>query len=249
MIEKVVVMNLERRIDKLYFVLGALKVAGFPVKTHSSQFSWDDFFVRSLSHDGDLYANVNDVCTAAIDDGFDWFSSHREKAERYSKYVCAWAWTWGTTLRKIAELDKTVMLLIDDITPACMWTYHRYCRLAGECAQDPNFKVLQLRTQADRLPKRLPSVKYFTSLIGKGLMGQINHGLILNKAGAELLLEVQATPPIAYPSIDTMKITKWGQKDQKFFDGFYHTLDHVVEVNYMGKSNLNPPGIPKHQRV
>ena len=246
MIEKVVVMNLEKRVDKLYFVMGALQVAGFPVKTHKTGVSWDDFFVRSLSHDGDLYANVDDICTAAIADGFNWFSSYREKAERYSKYVVAWAWTWGSTLRKIAELDKTVMLLIDDITPTYMWAYHRYCLLAGECAQDPNFKVLQLRTQADRLPKRLPSVKYLTSLIGRGFMERINHGLILNKAGAEILLEVQAIPPIMYPNADTMKVAKWGQKDQKFFDGLYHTLNHVVEVNYIGKSNLLPPDIPKH---
>ena len=242
-------MNLERRIDKLYFVLGALRVAGFPVKTCNSLFSWDKFFVRSLSHDGDLYDSAKDVCNAAVADGFEWFADYRQDTDKERKYACAWAWTWASTMRKIAELDKTVMLLIDDVTPAFMWTYERYRRLAQECATDPDFKVLQLRTQADRLPRRLPVTEYFTSLIGKGFAGGVDHGLILNKTGAELLLEVQATPPIMHPSGDMTKITKWGLKDKKFFNGFYHTLDHIVNVNSIGRSNLNPPDIPNRQRV
>ena len=38
MIERIVVMNLEKRIDKLYFVMGALRVAGFPVNTCRTRF-------------------------------------------------------------------------------------------------------------------------------------------------------------------------------------------------------------------
>ena len=247
MIEKVVMMNLEKGIDKFYFVMGALHVAGFPVKTHKTGVSWDEFFVRSVPHDVDLYANVNDVCTAAIDDGFDWFSSFSETPEKYTKYPIAWAWMWGTTLRKIAELNQTVMLLIDDVTPAYMWTYDLYRRLAKESAKRRDFKALQLRAQADRGSQCLPAVKYLGKLIGRGFIGQVNHGFILNKAGAELLLEVQATPPIVDPGGDMMKIAEWGQTDQKFFNGLYHTLDHVVEVNYIGESNLNPPDISNHQ--
>ena len=249
MIKKVVVMNLEKRIDKLYFVMGALLVAGFPVKPRKARFSWDEFFVRSISHDGDLYDSVDDVCKAAVADGFEWFSDYCRVPGKEQKYVVAWAWTWGSTLRKIAELDQTVMLLIDDITPVYMWTYMRYCRLAKECAKDPEFKVLQLRTQAGRIPQSLPPVEYFTSLVGKGFMGRCDQGLVLNKAGAELLLEAQATPPIVHPGEDTMKITEWGRKDQRFYDGFYHTLDDVVEVSSIGESNLHPPGIRNLQWV
>ena len=242
-------MNLERRIDKLYFVLGALRVAGFPVKTCNSLFSWDKFFVRSLSHDGDLYDSAKDVCNAAVADGFEWFADYRQDTDKERKYACAWAWTWASTMRKIAELDKTVMLLIDDITPAYMWTYRRYCRLAKECARDPNFKALQLRTQADRLSQHLPVPEYFTSLIGKGFMGKVDHGLILNKAGAELLLEVQATPPIVHLGGDTMKITEWNLKDPQFSCGLYHTLDHVVEVSNIGESNLVPDHLPQERKA
>ena len=244
MIQKVVVMNLEKRIDKLYFVMGALKSVGFPVKPHKTRFSWDEFFVRSLSHDGDLYAGVDDVCQAAVADGFEWFSDYRRVPDKEQKYVYAWAWTWGSTLRKIAELDQTVMLLIDDAIPAYMWTYKRYRRLAQECARRPDFKALQLRTQVDHLRGSLPPIEYFTSLVGKGFMGRIDQGLILNGVGAASLLEVQAAPPIVHPGEDAMKITKWGRKDRKFFDGFYHTLEDVVEVSNIGESNLHPPGIP-----
>ena len=249
MIEKVVMMNLEKGIDKFYFVMGALHVAGFPVKTHKTGVSWDEFFVRSVPHDVDLYANVNDVCTAAIDDGFDWFSSFSETPEKYTKYVVAWAWTWGATLRKIAELDQRVMLLIDDTVPAYMWTYNLYCRLIKESGKDPGFKALQLRTQADQDPQSLPPVKYLGKLIGEGFTEEADRGFILNKAGAELLLEVQAIPPIVDPGGDVMKIAKWGQTDQKFFNGLYHTLDDVVEVSNIGESNLHPPGIPNLQGV
>ena len=249
MIEKVVVMNLEKRVDKLYFVVGALRAAGFPVKTHKLRFSWKEFFVRSVSHDADLYASAEEVCNAAVEDGFEWFSNYRQDSDKEWKYVCAWTWTWASTLRQISELDKTVMLFIDDVTPAYMWTYHRYCRLAGECARDPDFEALQLRTQADRRPQNIPPVKYFTSLIGKGFMGRIDHGLILNRAGAELLLEVQSTPPITYPSGDMMKIAEWGQRDQKFFNGLYHTLEDVVEVNGIGESSLDPDHVPLERRV
>ena len=244
MIEKVVVMNLEKRIDKLYFVLGALKAAGFPIN-HSS-FTWNDFFVRSVSHDGSQYAGTLEVCRSAVADGFDYFSSFSENLEQYSKYIVAWAWTWGSTLRKIAELDKTVMLLIDDVTPVYMWTHERYCLLAGECAEDSSFKVLQLRIRSKRQPRYLLFSECFTSLIGKGFMGRMNYGLILNKAGAELLLDAQATSPVVYPNADMHKITEWGRKDRRFYDGLYHTLDPVVEVNDIGESDLQPPDIPKH---
>ena len=249
-VDKVVVMNLEKRVDKLFFVAGALKVAGFPIDLHS--ITWADFFVRSISYDADLYANAEAVCSAAAADGFEWLLDFYSAfdPEKELKYLCAWAWTWASTLRKITELDETVMLLIDDTTPAFMWTYERYNRLASECAEYPDFKALQLRTQADRLPYKLPAPSLFSSLIGKGFMGMIDQGLILNRVGAELLLEAQSKQSFGSPGWDMMKITQWGQEDKKFFNGFYHTLDHVVDVNYdVGDSNLVPNHLPEEKKM
>ena len=244
MIEKVITMNLERRIDKLFFIVGALRVSGFPI--HLGSFTWDDFLVRSVSHDGDLYTSAEAVCNAAVDDGFEWFSNFPSafEGEEDSKYICAWTWTWASTLRKSAQLDRTVMLLIDDTTPAFMWTYERYNGLAIQCASDSDFKVLQLGTHADRMSDKLPVPELFTSIIGRGFMGEVNQGIILNKGGAELLLEAQATPPFVFPCRDMLKIMQWGQEDKKFFNGLYHTLDPVIDTNVIGESDLFPSYVP-----
>ena len=243
MINKVVVMNLERRIDKFFFVAGGLRVSGFPIE-HSYNFDWDDFLVRSISCDGESYVDAESVCKDAVDNGFKYFPEHLSAFDptKERKYLCAWAWTWARTLREIAERDETVMLLIDDTTPAFLWTYERYCRLADEPMPTP-VKAIQLATQIDRLPCKMPPVNYFNSILGTGFMGSIDHGLILNRSGAELLLEVQAMEPFMGPANDLRKITEWGLADKRYFDGLYHTLDFVIQLNHLGESDLHPPHI------
>ena len=244
MINKVVVTNLKRRVDRFFFVMGGLKVAGFPTD-YSYDYSWDDFLVRAETRDGELYADAESVCKDAVTDGFKHFSEYLSgfDSTKERKYLCAWAWSWARTLRQIAERDETVMLLIDDVTPAFLWTYERYRRLTEECFYTPGFKAIQLATQMDRLPNKMPPLRILSSMVGEGFMGSIDQGLILNRSGAELLLEVQAMEPFEAPAGDMMKITEWGLADQQYFDGLYHTLDFVIEINHIGDSDLHPPHV------
>ena len=227
MIDHVMLMNLKRREDKWFFALGALRHAGFKVD--------GDVIIRFFSHDAEDYEDVEAVMKAASADGFPYFEKFKYRDEQ-AKRTLAWMWTYHSALRKIAEMDKIVMLLIDDMLPMEYWNRGRFDNLVRECS---HLKGLQLKTNFQASLSRRPPI-YFSSILQRGFAGANDNGVVLSKIGAEIMLEVAADH---FGNGDTPQIfeevARRGLTDRKYFEGFYSVLEAVIDMGcYFWESDL-----------
>ena len=104
-LDGVMIINLERREDRYWFAMGALRMLDFDV--------WDtEKVIRFIAHDGADYPNVESVQKAAINDGFEEFHGLQGHTEGQT----AWYWSWRCALRRIIELNKTLLLVVDGLS-------------------------------------------------------------------------------------------------------------------------------------
>ena len=216
-LDGVMIINLDRCIDRYFFVLGSLRSLEFNIYPDDGQ------VIRFSAHDGEDYPDTESVQNAAVADGFKEF----RELSGYTKGQTAWYWSWRSALRHIIEIDKTVLLLIDDYVLKPCWLYSRVYNLVSECENDPHgFRLLQLvrSTFSDARERHEP----YTSNLGKGLSGSNDNGTILNPAGAKLLLDLAAEDPLGPPDVDFGKLAR-RLEDPSYAYGIWHTLDDIVE--------------------
>ena len=217
-LDGVMVINLERRIDRYFFVLGSLRSLKFNIYPDDRQ------VIRFSAHDGEDYPDIESIQKAAGADGFKEF---QRGLTGFTKGQTAWYWSWRCALRHIIEIDKTVLLLIDDYVVKPDWSYSRVYNLVSECEQDPHgFRILQLAhsTFSDARVAHEPH----TSMLAKGLSGSNDNGTILNPAGAQLLLDLAAEDPVGPPDADFGKLAK-RLNDPAYAYGVWYTLEDIIE--------------------
>ena len=225
MIDHVMLMNLKRREDKWYFALGNLCHAGFE----------RDSVIRFHSHDGLDYESTSAVVEAAVADGFEYFSKFDwEDTKKRRAYLC-WVWTYVSALRQIIQMNKRVMLLIDDALPFQSWNFGRFNKLVDECVEADKregrrFKGLQLRFACN--PKiLLPTVKIYSSMLCEGLYGINENGYVLSRPGARMFLDTYKN---LFP-LDINEMTKFiakrGETNKKYRSGFWTVLDEVLTTH------------------
>ena len=228
MIDKVFVLNIERREDRWFYALGTLHALHFP----------DDSICRFLAHDGSKYENKESVIRAAIADGFDYFDGYSWMKDKRS---IAWCWSWASVMRKIVEIDKTVMFIMDDMLPRSSWEYGRFAALVKEADRvdaDTKMRVIQLNRGSSITSNEIVS----SSLgLGWGYLGGGDFGLILRPLGAQLLLDAQATPmdgegaPWDFPPMDLKRL--WQRRfDFDCVTGIYHVLNPAAISRSIWKS-------------
>ena len=226
MIDEILVMNLQRREDKWWFMRGALGVLGFPHRK----------IVRFIAQSGLYYPDVDAVHHAAVADGFSHFDNFRTRSPQSS----AWFWTWVSALRHICDSNKITLLLIDDATPLMGWSWLRFQHLTAEACRHRrhgDFRAIQLSKNTVQR-SRLPSYKPYSSMLHPGFAGCSDNGVILSAAGASLLLEVHTCSPGA-PNLNFLKIAELGVDDPDYFKGLWHTLDQVVNTaTFSWKSDI-----------
>ena len=233
-LDHVMLLNLEKREDRYFYALGALGVLGFPVYD-------DQFVIRFLTHDGLKYRDTKSVHEAAIADGFEEFSEFRcgYRAE------AAWWWSYRAALRRIIEMDATVLLLIDDHVPKRGWTYNRMCLLVEECDWDEKhgFRIIQLL--CPEVYAHLVNNDPDTAMLAKGLAGYSDHGVIINAEGAELMLSVVKEYPADSPEGTYMMLMKLSDNPE-MFRGLWHTIESIIEgshYNFRSNWSVNGPSI------
>ena len=217
MIDEILVMNLRRREDKWWFMRGALGVLGFPHRK----------IVRFKAHDGLDYPDVDALHRAAIVDGFLHFDDFRTKTPQNS----AWYWTWVSALRHIQNSNKIALLLIDDAVPLMGWSWLRFQHLTTEAyshQRHGDFRAIQLSKNTIQRSILL-SHKPYSSMLHPGFAGCSDNGVILNAAGARLLLDAHTTSPTA-PNQNFLQIAELGVDNPDYFEGLWHTLDQVVNT-------------------
>ena len=227
MIDHIMIMNLEKREDKWWFALGWLAHRGVPFSGLNAL--WGDTIIRFISHDGEHYGDTESVIDAAVADGFDFFPLF-SSIEKYRDV--AWCWTWCSALRKIVEMNKTVMLLIDDSLP--LWDWRRLCSLVVPCHEGESehgaFRALQLNTELP-LNKIIPTPpEPYSSVLAKGFRGKGDYGFILNASGAQMLLNKKTTDPpgSVIPCGDITEIARDGIENKEYYSGLWHTLENIV---------------------
>ena len=231
MIDHVMLMNLERREDKWYFALGALRACDFPFSGDNAP--WGNTIIRFLSHDAEDYEDIELLIDAASADGFTYFERYPWRDEQ-GKRTLAWLWTWHGALREIANMDdKIVMLLIDDFLPKSNWTYGRFRKLVRECHATKilPFKGIQLRT-SDRAEYVYPNQFAYTSCLRQGFYSSNNNAFILSSMGALLLLEtsIEVFPKDSVHSVYVEASKQANDVDRR--QGFWSTLDDIVDMGY-----------------
>ena len=224
MIERVYVLNLDRHADRWHFMLGVLQSLNFPLE-----------IVRRLkAMDGKDYDSVQAVNEAAAADGFSYFLDPDYQVEKYettppNKFMVAANWSYARAWRSIAKYGEEVMLLIDDHQPIFGWDYYRFDRLVEHLrwVDKQKFRLLQLQPQPMPYIDALFNRPAFDSILRRDIGGVGDTGLIMNKAGAELLLELHPRYGITDKCLDILS-----QQDRDVQQGCWHTVEPLVMYQY-----------------
>ena len=231
MIESVLVLNLERRYDKWMFALGGLRALDFDIGTERGVVE------RVLAHDGIAYESCEAVINAAVNDGFEYFDGYEWMSDRRAIAYC---WSWASIMRRVIELNKTVMFILDDQLPMLGWNYWRLCKLINDADKHGEMRIIQLN--ASLTPN--PNSEVVDPMLARGIGGPCDFGFILRSAGAQLFLNAQRIPiqdegvPWDFPPVDLRRMCK-GLLEMDCTTGIYHTLDPVVAPSqYKFESDL-----------
>ena len=224
------------------FRSGHLDAQGFPL----------DKVIRFHSHDGMAFDSVADVIESAVADGFSYFRKYSEDREiddrdAVRKARLCWFWTYVSALRKIVEMNKRVLLFIDDCLPKRNWDYKRLRDLVEECEvfckkEGTTFKILQLSARCDA-SIHLPDIPYYSSMLRKGLYGIDEGGYVFSRSGARLFLKLYEDifpKEIIYIA---EHISKRGVTNKKFEDGFWTVIDPAFNNHFPERSNSDLRGL------
>ena len=232
MIDHIMLINLKRREDKWFFGLGWLRGLDYP----------EDCIVRFDAHDGLDYPDTQSVMKAAVADGFEFFSNYNRGESILQKTQLCWFWSYCSALRAIVEMDKIVMLLLDDMLPFKNWDWRRVHHLVSECCKlsrekGQNFKGLQL-LYGNMPDLKLPDVPLYSSMLREGLYGLNENGYVFSPQGARIFLEVYGQQ---FPSeiISAGKeISARGAEDETYRNGWWTVLDEVAGSSRKWESDL-----------
>lgn len=239
MIERVLVLNLDKRRDKWMTMLGSLKGAGFDIHPDGKM------VYRVSAKDGSTYENGDAVKEAAVADGFDYFWGYDWTGAR----AIAWCWSWARVMREIIRSDKITMFILDDMPPTPGWNYVRFCDLTKDAMRDADwdhFKILQLNPGM----ALKQDGKMINPMIGQGISGACDFGFVLSPVGAQLLLDAQRTPiysdqghPYDLPTTDIRRFTT----EEYPFDcltGVYHSRSIAITTSKVQFSSDTGNTIP-----
>ena len=221
MIDRVIIINLKRREDKWYFMLGTLASAGFDI--HKK-----DFIIRYIAHDGKDYRDEIQVRDAAVADGFECFARYNGKGQKMLSGEMALNWTWCNALRTITEMpkDSIVLFLVDDRYPSPKYPADRVEQLARQAVGDRehgDFLGLMLNLE-------MGSEEYSpSSSLNYGWIGCGHGAFLLSPNGAAVLLNCFSAYQEGVMNLRTIvsDIAKGGQYDENFYKGFWHVGENA----------------------
>ena len=191
----VVFTNLDRSTHRRYFMEASLNGMGFPLSN----------IFRFRSHDFEDYNSLDDLCNAAVNDGFFCFEKLRNSWMNVRDAACQW--TWFGAVRWVAQNldDEDCMLYIqDDVLVRSRW--HMFGDLVGPVSdlsiiQLFRWDVIQNAAEeygvdsneyariCKRCPPRRPVLASLTPSLYDGFHGAGDIALIFSKKGALQALE------------------------------------------------------------
>lgn len=231
MIKTILIPNLERRTDRKFLNLGAL----------SSQFVPPDIIKYFPAKDGQAFHNVKQMVIQARQDGIPISTQYDDMgAWGINTSYFGWQWTWAAMLKGIIDSDSDdetlTLILIDDWFLRC--SFWEIQQLAGDAAWDN--ATLQRKEHYNRFILQLhwtsfgdnPVVPRHTMShipVYRGFKGSGDQATILNKGGAQVLLNIWAERPHEPPERHF-----WYLAQRKNQFGFYSAMssnDYVHTFN------------------
>ena len=221
MIDHIIIINLKRREDKWYFMLGTLASAQFDIHRK-------DFIKRYIAHDGKDYRDEIQVRDAAVADGFEYFARYDGSDRKVLAGQMALNWTWASGLRTIVEMPKDSMALFlqDDRYPSPKYSADRVEGLARQAVRDRehgDFLGLQLNLG-------MGSGEYGpSSSLNRGWIGSGHGAFLLSPNGAAVLLNRFSAYQEGFVPLGTLvsDIGKRGRYDEKSYKGFWHVGENA----------------------
>ena len=235
MIEATVLINLKRREDKFFYALGALRALDFPFSKATIENPGGRDIIRFNAHDGLDYPSLDAIVDAAVADGFPHLVHLGEviarRANGRERTRFASIWSTVSAFRYLIELNKPVLLLLDDMLPTYRWPYRRIERLAAEALRlKPSFRVLQLGIFYNNF---VQTQKYeyeiATSQFAPGFLSGFNGGYYVAPEGAKFLYDLYVNPPHKHSIQKIEYVTKHSLKHPEFSEGLWRTLEPVIE--------------------
>jgi len=218
-IEKTLIMTLEKTPDRLTSCLGALSTVHIPNDTLTPVFGNDDFD----------YEKSRQMCEAAATDGFDVFEKVLEKNEHNRKPITdmTQCWNYLRLWRKVIELGVTCLIIHDDYTLAYPIVFLDIEHIANDLSPD----ILILSGSPDYAEFRRETVMctdgYGTRCV-RGIINNQDMGMLVSPKGAQYLTE-SVSEFYHVPNIDVYSfqdiLNLFGQRE-------YETLKSIGVKDY-----------------
>ena len=253
MIETTILINLKRRADKYFYALGALRALDFPFVKATIDNPGGKHIIRFNAQDGLDYPSVDAIVDAAIVDGFPHLAHLADYLPKslgdVQRTVLASNWSIVSALRYICELNKPVLLLLDDMLPTYRWHYPRMERLAAEALYlRPSFRALQLGIFSNNFVQTQEyEYKIATSQFAPGFISGFDGGYYLAPEGAKFLYDLYVNPPHIHSIRKIEYATKHSVKYPEFSEGLWHVVEPVIEPFWVYDSDRRPDRRPKHR--
>jgi len=174
-IEKTLIMTLEKTPDRLTSCLGALSTVHIPPDTLTPVYGNDDFDYEKSRH----------MCEAAAADGFEVFEKVLENGEHNRKPISdmTQCWNYLRLWRKVIALNVTCLIIQDDYTLAYPVVFLDLEHIANDLAPD----ILILNGSPDYGKFRKEIVRctdgYGTECV-RGIINNQDMGMLVSPEGA-----------------------------------------------------------------
>ena len=189
MIDNVTVLNLPHRIDRKNFMIGHLETVGVPLHIIN-------FFPAKYGKD---YENKESIREAMVADGFD-FMKHEPM---YQPNLAVWCyyWNWLVMLRKLMDVQRTGMIILDDRLLTIDWDTLSET-VAFLCRTYPPFRILQLGWVSLWKGER-KRIEPLSGLVARGIRSNGDYATVLSADGAKQLFDllrsgIKSTEPLFF---------------------------------------------------
>jgi len=159
MIDKVYIFTIDRARDRMLICLGGLFTMGVPI----------DRIEIFYGADFEDYGNINDLCDAAIADGFPSFENvNKNESQSWTFRCVAQQWAYMHLWRKIKENGECAMIIHDDVL--LRMKFDRYEHITGRLdGFDEEWRLLNLLSYTSLKDWNRDGYGNFNHMIFKGI--------------------------------------------------------------------------------
>ena len=234
-LDRVIILNLERRIDRFHFILGSMKTLEFPGVWEAAHGNYDGLIMRYIAHDYKDYNSPDEIVEAAARDGFPELADHMEHLKKRYTAEMGWLgrfatlWSQAALFRYIADNNQNAIYLLDNHSFTCRYPYSRVLKVLRDATGRWSVPLLIIQLGFD--VGNIPNYQN-TTFVNDGLLLRWDQALYMTPRGAELLLGL-ITQKAQYSDGDMMaRLDDFMSDSRANKEGCYHLLDPMIGLGW-----------------